>query len=50
MILLSMRDIVKRGCFSDLDRHEVKGGWKAFRMEYLEKGNKLSIGTLDEAL
>jgi len=50
LILLSAGDIVERGCFNDSDRYEVKGGWKAFRTEYLEKGDKLSIGALDEAL
>ena len=47
---MSAGDIVERGCFIDSDRYEVKGGWKAFRIEYLEKGYKLSVGALDEAL
>jgi len=50
LILLSAGNIIERGCFSDSDRYEVKGGWKAFRAEYLEKGDRFSIGTLDEAL
>ena len=50
LILLSMGDIVERGCFSNSDRYEIKEGWKAFRMEYLEKGDKPSIGALDEVL
>jgi len=50
LILLSVGNIIVRGCFSNSDRYEVNGGWKAFRRKYLDKEDKLSIGALDEAL
>jgi len=50
LILLSTRDIVKRGFFNNSDRYEVKGWCKAFRAEYFGKGDNFSISTLDKAL
>jgi len=31
MILVNVGDIIEKGCYYDIERHQIRGGWRAIR-------------------
>ena len=48
MILVSAREVIERGCYHDIETHQIRGGWRAIRKHYEESGQIAAANRIEK--